>query len=97
MDERQQPGTRLSAFRHEAVGIPPRREETLLHGILGELLVAQDAERKTVGHPSEAVVQLGQGRVVGACDHCDDGLVRQVGERTGPSSEECSSSEAFAW
>jgi hypothetical protein len=76
--ERQQPGARLAALWHEAVGVPPSREETFLHCILCELLVPKDPESKSVRHSAEPVVELGERRLVRARKERDDRLVGKV-------------------
>ena len=52
-------GTKRAAVRQT-------REERLLHRVLGERLVAQDPQREAVGDAAEAVVELGERRLVGA-------------------------------
>ena len=80
VDERQDPGARLGALGPEAGRGAPDAEERLLHGILGEPVVAQDAEREPVGDAADAVVQLGQRALVAAGDERDESLVREVSE-----------------
>ena len=54
------------------------REERLLHRVLGEPVVAQDAEGEAVGDPPDAVVELGERGLVAACDEGDERLVGEV-------------------
>ena len=80
MDEGQDPGARLGALGPESGSRAPHPEKRLLHGILGEPVVAQHPEGETVGDPADAVVQLGQRAFVAAGDECDESLVREVSE-----------------
>ena len=66
-------GTKLAALRQSA-------EEGLLHGVLCQRLVAEDAEREPVGDAADPVVQLGQGRLVAARDERHQGFVGQVSQ-----------------
>jgi hypothetical protein len=54
--------------------------QCLLHGVLGERLVAQDAQREPVGGASVAVVQLGERRLLRAGGEQDERFVGQMGE-----------------
>ena len=58
----------------------PDGEERLLHRVLGERAVAQDPQREPVRDAPEAVVELGESRLVRASRERDDGLVRKMGE-----------------
>ena len=80
MHERQDPGARLGALGPERRRPSPDPEERLLHGVLGEPVVAEHPERETVGDPADAVVQLGQRAFVAAGDERDESLVREVSE-----------------
>src|SRR5881392_646369 len=64
VDERQKPCAGLATFGHEAVGVPPRSEKTLLDGILGQTLVAEDPQGEPICHPAEAVIELCERRLV---------------------------------
>ena len=78
--ERQDPGARLGALRPERGGGAPDREESLLDGVLGQPLVAQDTQRETVGDASDAIVELGESRLVAPRDERDEGFVREMSE-----------------
>ena len=78
--EREDPRARLATLGHEAGGRPPDREERLLHRVLGELLVAQDAQRQPVGGTAVAVVQLGERRLLRPRGERDERFVGEVGE-----------------
>src|SRR5262245_54888857 len=79
MDEREDPGRRLGALAAVAVRRAPDREERILHGVLRERLVAEDAVGETVGNAAVAVVELGQPLVVPAGDRGEDLLVTPLG------------------
>src|SRR5262249_36891539 len=49
VNEGEQPGARLRALGDEAVGCAPRAEEGLLHGVLRQGVVAENAEGEPVG------------------------------------------------
>ena len=83
MDERQDPRARLGPLGDEPAGGAPDGEERLLHRVLGERLVAQDAEREAVGDAAVAVVQLGERDLLGARDERDDCFVGEVSEIAG--------------
>ncbi len=83
MHERQDPGARLPALRHEARRRPPDREEGLLDGVLGERLIAQDAQREAVRRAPVTVVQLGERPLLRARREQDECLVGEVGELAG--------------
>jgi hypothetical protein len=51
-----------------------------LHGVLGERLVAENAECEPVGGPAEAVVELGEGGLLGTRSERDQRLVREMGQ-----------------
>ena len=80
MHEREDPGARLAAFGHEAGGRAPDGEERLLHRILGQRLVAQDAQREPVRGAAIAVVELGERRLLRASGESDERFVGKVGE-----------------
>src|SRR5689334_15996990 len=82
VDEGQDPGARLGALGEEAVGVPPHAEEGLLHGILGEGRVAQDPQREPVRDATEAVVECGQGVLVGRGHEREQRLVGEAREVT---------------
>ena len=77
--EREDPRARLRALDEEPVGGAPDGEERLLDGVLGERLVAEDAQREAVGLAGVAVVDLGERAIVGPGDKLEQSLVRQVG------------------
>ena len=56
-------------------GAAPEPEERLLHGVLGERLVAEHAVGEPVGGAAEAVVELGERGLVGPRDECDERFV----------------------
>ncbi len=76
VDQRQQPRRGLAAGGVERDGRAPGGEERLLDGVLGQHLVAQDPEGEAIGDSAEAVVQRGQGLVVGPRDERQQRLVR---------------------
>ena len=78
MDEREDPRARLRALGAEGRRAPPDLEERLLHGILRVALVAQDAQRQTVGDARDAVVELGERTLVSSRDERHQGLVGQM-------------------
>ena len=78
MDERQDPRARLRALRAERGGAPPDREEPFLHGVLGEPLVAQHAQREAVGDAADPVVQLSERVLVTSGDQRDERLVGEM-------------------
>ena len=73
----------FAALGQEARGAAPDREKGLLHRVLGERLVAEDAQREPVGDAAVAVVQLRERNLVRARGERDDGLVGEVGECPG--------------
>ena len=72
----------FAALGDEPRGAAPDREERVLHGVLGERLVAQHAQREPVGDAAVAVVELGERNLVGARGQRDDGFVGEMGKRT---------------
>ena len=80
MDEREDPGARLALLGHEPRGRSPDGEERLLHRVLGERCVAEDAEGEPVGDAAVAVVQLGERRLLRPGGQGDERLVGEVGE-----------------
>ena len=58
----------------------PDGEERLLHRVLGERLVAQDAQREPVRGAAVAVVQLGERRLLRPGGQGDERFVGEVGE-----------------
>ena len=82
VDERQQPRARLRPLGGEPAGGPPDAEESLLHCVLRQRVVAENPERETVGQPAEAAVKLGERLVVCARDQRQNGLVRQMRKLT---------------
>ena len=80
MHERQDPGARLRPLGPEAGRRAPDADERLLDRVLGEAVVAQDAEGEPVGDPADAVVELCQRRLVAARDERDESLVREMSE-----------------
>src|ERR1051325_3973586 len=83
MDERQDPRPGGGALREEAVGGAPDREKGLLDGVLREGLVAEDPQGEAVRDAAEAVVELGQGFLVGARDERKECLVGEARELPG--------------
>ena len=61
-------------------GGSPNGEERLLHRVLGERLVAQDAQREPVRGAAVAVVQLRERRLLGPGGQGDERFVGEVGE-----------------
>src|SRR5262249_40979825 len=59
VDERQDPGARAGALREEPGRRAPDGQEGVLDGVLGERVVAEDAQREPVGDAAETVVELG--------------------------------------
>ena len=55
-------------------------EERFLHRVLGERLVAEHAVGEPVGDAADAVVELGERRLVRPRDERDERFVREVGE-----------------
>ena len=82
VDERQQPRARLRPLRGEPAGGSPDAEEGVLHCVLRQGVVAEDPERKAVGQPAEAAVELGKRLVVCARDQRQHRLVRQMRKLT---------------
>ena len=80
MHERQDPGAGLAALRHETSCGAPQREECLLNGVLCEGLIAKNAEGEAIGGPPEAVVELGERRLLGSRSERDQRLVREMGQ-----------------
>ena len=80
MHEREDPRARLRALGPERGGRAPHAHERLLHRVLREPVVADDAKGEAVGHAAAAVVQLRERRLVAACDEGDERLVRQMCE-----------------
>ena len=80
MHEREDPGARLGALRPERGGGAPDREEPFLDRVLGQPLVAQHPQRETVGDAPDAVVELGESRLVAPRDERDEGFVREMSE-----------------
>ena len=78
MDERQDPRARLRPVGAEPRRAPPHREKPLLHRVLGELLVAEDADGEAEGDASYPVVELAERVLVTPCDERHERLVRQV-------------------
>ena len=70
----------LARSARKPAAVRQTTEERVLHGVLGEPVVAQHAEREAVGDAPDAVVQLSQRRFVATGDERDEGLVRQVCE-----------------
>ena len=70
----------LARSARKPAAVRQTAEKCLLHGVLGEAVVAQDPEREAVGDTTDAVVQLGQRALVTAGDECDERLVREVSE-----------------
>ena len=58
----------------------PDGEERLLHRVLGERLVAQDAQREPVRGTAVAVVELGERRLLRPGGEGDERFVGEVGE-----------------
>ena len=56
------------------------REEPLLHRVLRQPVVAQHAVREAVRDAADAVVELGQRRLVATRDERDERLVREMSE-----------------
>src|SRR5262249_37305781 len=83
VNEGEQPGARLRALGDEAVGCAPRAEEGLLHGVLRQGVVAENAEGEPVGESAEAAGELGERLIVGAGDQREQRLVRQMRELPG--------------
>ena len=79
MDEREDPGARLRAFRAEGRCGAPDGEHALLDRVLGEPLVANDAKREPVCDAADPVVQLSERGLVPPGDERDQGLVGQMG------------------
>ena len=79
MHEREHPGARLRALGAEGGGSTPDGEEPVLHGVLGEAVVAQHAQREPVRDAPDPIVELGEGILVPPGDERDQGLVREVG------------------
>ncbi len=69
----------LRALRREARSCAPDREEGLLHGVLGQTVVAHDAAREPVGDAPDPVVELCERGLVAARDERHEGFVREVG------------------
>ncbi len=84
--EREDPRARLAALRHEPRRRPPEREEGLLHRVLCERLVAQDAQRQPVRRAGIAVVQLAERRLLRARREQHECLVREMRELAGHAS-----------
>jgi hypothetical protein len=82
MGECEDPRACFSTLGDKARSSPPDREECLLHRVLGEGSVADDADRKAVGDCAEAVVELRERAFVAPCEQRDEGFVREVGEVT---------------
>ena len=78
VDERHDPRARLRALCTERGCRAPHGEERVLHGVLGEALVPEDAVRDPVGDPPDAVVQLGERVLVTTRDEGHEGFVGQV-------------------
>ena len=72
----------FAALGDEAGSRPPDREEGLLHGVLGEGGVTDDAEREPVGDGAEPVVELCERTVVAPREQGHEGFIREVGEVT---------------
>ena len=79
MDEREDPRARLRALCPEGGCVAPDREETLLHRVLGEPVVPQDAHGKAVGDAANAVVKLSERVLVTSRDERHQGFVGEVG------------------
>ena len=60
----------------EAGGRAPDGRGSFLDGVLGEPVVAKDAEREPVGDTADAVVELGQRSLVVSRDERHEGLAR---------------------
>ena len=75
MDEREDPRARLRALGAKARRVPPDLKECLLHGVLGVTLIAQDAQRQTVGDARDAVVELGERTLVSTRNERHQGFV----------------------
>ena len=73
--EREEPRARLRALGPVRAGAPPDLEERLLDGVFGECCVLKDLVREPVGDLAEAVVELAERVLVGACDGFDELLV----------------------
>ena len=78
MDEGEHPRARLAALGAEARSAAPDGQERLLHRVLGEPVVAQDAHREAVGDAPDAVVQLAESALVPTRHEGDEGFVGEV-------------------
>jgi hypothetical protein len=78
VDEGHDPRARLGPLRAERRRRAPHREEALLHRVLRQPLVAEDAQRDPVRDAPDTVVQLGERGVVAARHERDQRLVGQV-------------------
>jgi hypothetical protein len=80
VDEREDPRAGLAALGPVDGSRAPDGEEGLLHGVLGECSVAQDAEGEPVGDAAETVVQLAERAVLAPGGERDQRLVGEVRE-----------------
>ena len=78
MDEHEDPGARLGSLGHEAPGGSPDGEEGLLHRVLGQVPVAENAQREPEGDAAVTVVELRQRVLVRARDERHERLVGKV-------------------
>ena len=93
--EREDPGAGLRPLRDEPPGRAPDREERLLHGILGERLVAEHAQREPVGDAVVPVVQLGERELLRSGHERHDRFVGQVSQVAGHDPDSTTSAGRF--
>jgi hypothetical protein len=80
MHKCQDPGRRLRTLRREGSRCAPDGQECLLHRILCEPVVAQDAKGEPESCAPDAVVELGQRDLVAACNESDQGFLGKMSE-----------------